>query len=367
MYVLNYQDFLEELNNIYFVGKRQYYNNGNGWDIPTLQLNYYIINNIYKRIPISHYTDTQLQQIKFPSNSVFYFYHPIVEDSEYEMQVRTKMLEDNLRNNNHKIIRNLSEVNSKKLVHKKLNSYNWMIKGVFCEEDINKIGYPLVAKIDGGHSGIGIKKIKSESDLKKDINKYDLFTEYIDYKTEFRSIYYKGNLLYIAERIPKKETNIDINNKDSNSLMDFVYIAQDIKKIPFLKELDDIVTICRNTFRVLEIFSIDFFLTKDNKLKVIEINSMTGLDPYRLLILYEFLYKDIFKMDVTINKKRHIDELKDIFLYKQYKEYKKEIDNSMFPIKYNISKNLLNLNLMNKIESLDMEQIKIYNKENEVD
>lgn len=353
-HILNFNDFVSELNHIYYVANSQTLKTSNEYTVWKLKQLYYINNFVYRKVNLNLLTDKEIANIKYPTNSLFYIYVPeSIINPDTKTQLRLESFVQNLESQGQKIIRNIADVASKKNTHEILAGNEWMVKACF---DVNQIddvlGWPMVAKKDFLHSGLGIKKYKSKKDLLSSGINYDLFTEFIDYKYEFRSIFHENDLIYISQRIPKLETKIDINTKGQNDTMDFVYVAQDISKLEFRDEIAEIGKYCRKQFENLEIFSIDFFITKDKKIKVIELNTMSGLDPYRRLMLYEFLYAKTFNMQLSYQRKALIEDLRNIFLNSEYKSFKKEIDSSVAPVNYNIPDSKINKNLLRQIEDV---------------
>ena len=230
-----------------------------------------------------------------------------------------------------------SKVVTQKILEKKIYS----IKTVFDLKDISKIGFPIVAKPDLGHSGVGITVFKNKNEIIKYYNnkkntEHNLYSEFIDYKREFRIFCIKDKIVGVVERLEKDENKVNISNKKTNEPLNFLYIEQNIEKISILEDIKSIVNDIYNIF-LLDIYSIDIFLTNKNKLKVIEINSGTGLNAFRIYQLYKGLMFDAFKKEIDELDKQFID--KSLYPYKQYliENYESEISKSMCPIDFTIN------------------------------
>ena len=345
-YIINFEKFLQHRKQIHFVLSLNEVSDLGTKDMPDYIKNMYkfIFENIYDKYYILlDMTDEDIRDLykNLPLNAVFYTYkpHSIFDDSGEKGKRITKIL--NLlssRKDIHLFINN-NYSGSKIYTQKQLNNKKFFIPGCFEKEDIEStIGFPVVAKPDFGHSGVGIKKIDNMEELNIFLNTIEnkddyIFTQFIDFKAEFRAFYVDQKLVYLAQRIDKEDKNISIRNKKSDDRMQFVYVIQDFNRIPFLKELS---TINKEIVEIFpeKVYSLDFFLTKNDELKIIEINTQTGLDPYRLVILYESLYKFNYHTNLPIDKKTLIDDIKNIFINYSYNKYSNEIDKSFYPIDY---------------------------------
>jgi hypothetical protein len=76
------------------------------------------------------------------------------------------------------------------------------------------------------------------------------------------------------------------------------------------------------------IYSIDFFVTPDEEIKVIECNSRTQLGPYEFLIIYKNL------VDVPYHHSQLIDQVVSAYLKAEKLKYEKQIKKSLIPINY---------------------------------
>lgn len=217
--------------------------------------------------------------------------------------------------------------------HKLMEGFNFIPKTVFTIKDTKDLKFPIVAKPSKGKGGVGIEKFDNKEELLKSKNKFDLFSEAIDFENEFRALYLGDKLITVSERIHNVDKNKTLKTKDVNEEIEFVYITQDLSKIPFKKELNNIHNKIKSKID-LQFYAIDFVMDKNGKLWVLEINSNPGLGAEKVCIVYENIYKQFYgslpkeiktKIKTILNKSRNLDS----------KNYKKEIKLSKFPISYN--------------------------------
>lgn len=317
------------------------------------KLDNYILHNFFENIiVIQDLSFDEIEKLNFPENSIIYSFKPkgVYKPVDNDERKKVHKIYDKLYSlKNIDVYMNTNITSSKIETQKMFDGEYYFPKAVYKKEDIkSKIGFPVVAKPESGHSGEGIQKFNSEKEM-NDFYKenpdiiHNIYCEFIDYEREYRALFCHDEIFYLGERIPKIEKNIDINNKKADEQMAFVYAAQNISKWPYLKEL---ININKSVYKKIKlgVYSIDFFLTKDKKIKLIELNSQTGVDPYRLLNLYEHLYIKHFNSKLPSNKLILKKELINLFLENEYKHFSKEINSSLNPIDYKnvkINKELL--------------------------
>ncbi len=328
-------------------------------------LDNYILKNFFEDVVIIQDLDfDEIENLEFPKNSVVYSFKPagVYQPVNNEDRKKVHAMFDSLHSNkNITAYMNKNITSSKVKTQKMFNGEYYFPNAVYKKEDVaDQIGFPVVAKPDSGHSGEGIQKFNNQKELDKFYEEnpdtvHDLYCEFVDFEREYRALFCENDIFYLGERIPKIEVNIDINNKKSTDQMAFVYVAQDLKKFPYLKEL---LKINKDVYEKvgMKIYSIDFFLTKKKELTLIEINSQTGLDPYRLLHLYKHLYKKHFNTDLPSNKNILFKKLIDIFLNNEYKHFQKEIDKALTPVNYKDVK--IDNQLLKEVSKMPEDKIK---------
>jgi glutathione synthase/RimK-type ligase-like ATP-grasp enzyme len=230
---------------------------------------------------------------------------------------------------------------------KKFADNDWLPKTVFKKEDaINgAVGFPVIAKISDGHSGLGISKFDTADDLKKDKEtfelrgeqrSYDLFSQFIDFDREYRCLFIKDRCFVVNERVTIEDNEKSIRNKKVDEKVKFIYAYQDLDKIPdeFMCEIHRIANEVREHIK-LELWSLDIIVDKEGKIWVLETNSATGLGSVKLCEVYAEIYADFYGRELPDFYKEE--------LWRKYRsqghgiywpEYKDEILSSAWPMEY---------------------------------
>lgn len=246
----------------------------------------------------------------------------------------------------------------KTTMHKLFHDETWFTKAVFTKEEaINgDIGFPLVAKIIDGNSGLGIKLFKDQKELKEYPDEFEIeagfldngsttedhtkfkfgcFEEFIDFEKEFRTIWIRDRMIIVDERIPKTEDNLTIHTKDAGDKISFVYVPQDMDKVP--EDFKNQLQVICNTIRekiALDIWGIDVVIEKKTgRLVVMEINSACGLTPNKILKMYKTIYEDYY-LELLPDKvfNNWHDKYVKKYLQDLYSEFEKEIKQSEWRI-----------------------------------
>ena len=226
---------------------------------------------------------------------------------------------------------------------KEFGNYAWLPKTVFSKEEALKgdVGFPVIAKVEDGHSGLGIGKFDTADDLKDSEDKFDIFCQFVDFVREYRILFCKGKIVMINERIPNESDNKSIRTKKADEKIKFVYVYQDLNKVEndFKKKVNSIYKDIQKSLS-LEIWSLDVVVDKDEKLWVMETSAKTGLGSVKMCELYKAIYEDFYNQHLS-------DEFLDL-IYKEYvipghqnywPKYKKEIQKSIWGMDYNILTN----------------------------
>ena len=220
----------------------------------------------------------------------------------------------------------------------------WIPKTVFSKEEaINgAVGFPVIAKVEDGHSGLGIGKFDTAEELESDNDDFDIFCQFIDFDREYRILFCKGKIVMINERIPNEEDNQSIRTKKADDKIKFVYVYQDLNKVPpsFKKKAFSIYKDIQKKLN-LEVWALDVVVDKKGKLWVMETSAKTGLGSVKMCELYKAIYEDFYN-----------EHLPDEFLETIYREYvvpghqnywpkyKTEISKSAWGMDYRIITNL---------------------------
>ena len=197
------------------------------------------------------------------------------------------------------------EVASKKKFHQTFKQ-NFIPHTVFSSEEAKDMKYPIIAKPEEGHSGIGIEVFKTYKDLKASKNKFDTFSEFIDVDIEFRVLLMKDKIVSIDERIRRNT----VDSKKADESLDFVYVEQDPKKLPFYDKLKSMRDVFLDKID-LGIWSMDVIIDKNGKSFVLELNSNTGLSWVKPTLLYIAIYEDFYGQTLP---RTFLDELNNKYL-----------------------------------------------------
>jgi len=182
----------------------------------------------------------------------------------------------------------------KKEFHELFKEHKFMPKTVFTEEDaLTKLNFPIIAKPLDGHSGIGIEKFDDPQKLKESKDKFDMYSEFIKHKQEFRVSMLKDSVIIIDERIPKIGEKSTVEKKDKDEELKFVYVKQDLQKVTWMNEALFISKIIHNKLP-LDVWSLDVVVTEDNELFVLEANSASGLGAIKSASYYMHIYEDFY-------------------------------------------------------------------------
>jgi hypothetical protein len=197
-------------------------------------------------------------------------------------------------------------VSDKVSFHKKFRDCKFIPKTVFSVEDAMNLNFPVIAKPAQGKSAKGIKKFKTSEEMKSSNEKFDIFSEMIDIKKEFRCFCFKGEIIELNERVKIKGSPDFLENTDTTT--DFLYKWIDPAKYSCSQEMYEILQQCRDVVN-LDFFSIDFAETSDKKLFVIEMNSRTGMGVDKMVELYKLVHKDYYKKEANATSIEKMDVL----------------------------------------------------------
>lgn len=214
--------------------------------------------------------------------------------------------------------------------HQVLEGTNLTPKTVFSVKEAKDLDYPIIAKPAEGMSGEGIEKFETFDDLKKSDGKFDLYSEFVDFDREFRGLFVKDKMAVIFERVPIIKDNKTVGTKKRDEKLSFVYLEQDSKALKFLPKLKEMTEKFNEKIK-LDVFSLDFFLEKNGSLSLIEANASSGLGANSLVSVYECVYDDFYKEELTKEDKEFREFVKDNYNMAIKLEYPKEYKNSLSP------------------------------------
>lgn len=293
---------------------------------------------------IGHVRNTLFDQLSVNSSSLSLPVQPgipilnFTENNEIVQDLLNKriILETDLYNKPYS-----SEVVSNKVsFHKQFYDVEFIPKTVFSVDETKDLQFPIIAKPANGKSAKGIKKFDSFEDLKTSNETFDVFSEMISIKKEYRCFCFGSLILSIDERI--KLPNSKDFLSDSNTTTEFFYKNIDLKKYKLHSKLLQIVKKSKD-YTGLDFFSVDFAETPTEELFVIEMNSRTGMGVEKMVDLYKVIYNDFYNKRIDSSIETKLDFLKAEWkeLYKKEKEVKLNectivagsLNNSMFLFK----------------------------------
>jgi hypothetical protein len=259
------------------------------------------------------------------------------QDKESEMFIKNKKVNSDLLYNKREL---LPTSGDKTLFGKTFGKYKWLPKTVFSKKEAldGAVGFPVIAKIKNGHSGLGVQKFDTPEELKKSKEDFDLFCQFIDFEREYRVVFCQDQIIIINERVPTIDEDRSIKTKKANEKIAFTYVYQDRNKVSpeFIKS---VLQICSDIKKDLDLnlWSLDIVVDKKGKLWVMETSSATGLGSVKMCEVYKAIYEDFYG-----------EQLPDEFLediYKKYvvpghqnywPKYKKEIQSSQWAMDYEL-------------------------------
>jgi glutathione synthase/RimK-type ligase-like ATP-grasp enzyme len=223
----------------------------------------------------------------------------------------------------------------KKEFHKLFKSYKFMPKTVFTKEEVlTSLKFPIIAKPSDGHSGIGIVKFENVENFKKSKDTFDLYSEFIEHKQEFRVSMLKNSVVIVDERISKIGEKSTVEQKDKDDELKFVYVNQDLQKVTWMNEVLHISKIIHNILP-LDVWSLDIVVTNDNEIFVLEANSASGLGAIKSATYYLHIYEDFYDeiLPLWYVKKLQNDYIKP-FMREVWNQNPEEVKKSPWRIDY---------------------------------
>jgi len=195
---------------------------------------------------------------------------------------------------------------SKEQFHKLVGDDENLPTTVFTKSDALKIGFPIIAKPTGGHSGLGIQVFKNKEEFDSaDHSKLDLYSQYIDKKAEHRFFCFKGVPFFWMERHPMNDKAKSGGGKPDEE-MNFQYVKHDVDKLP--DNYKKLLTKYTNIMSDLPYICFDVMEDKDGELYIIESNSQPGVPFDSTVKIYERIFEDWYGRNVNSATKKILDE-----------------------------------------------------------
>ena len=180
------------------------------------------------------------------------------------------------------------------------------------EDAIKEVGFPMIAKPTEGHSGLGITVIKNQKDFDAaDHDKLDVYSQYIDKKSEHRFFTFKGKPFFWQERQPTND-KAKTGDGDGKEKMMFDYIKKDVSKTP--EKFNTLIAKFGKIFSDLPYICFDIMEDQDGKLYIIESNSMPGVPFDSTVDIYRVLFEDFYGRKVDAETDAKLQELADYMI-----------------------------------------------------
>jgi len=189
--------------------------------------------------------------------------------------------------------------------YKMFKDCDFIPKAVYKREDTKDLQFPVIAKPDDGHSGVGIEIFDNYEDLEKSKGEFENYSEAKDLDREFRVLLVNENPVLVHERVSIGEN--EIKDKDSNEQTEFTYVDQDVSKLDFMDKVDEICKTVREKLK-LGLWSIDLMVDKSGDCWVAEINTASGMAADKMARVYIAIYEDFYGEQLPREFKTHLNE-----------------------------------------------------------
>lgn len=189
--------------------------------------------------------------------------------------------------------------------YKMFSDSDFICKTVYKREDAKNLQFPVIAKPDDGHAGIGIEIFDNYEDLEKSKGEFANYSEAKDLDKEFRVLLMNDKIVLVHERVSAGKN--EIRDKESDEGTKFTYVDQDMSKLDFMDKVSEICKTIREKIR-LGLWSIDLIIDKDGKSWVSEINSASAMAPDKMSRVYAMVYEDFYGEKLPQEFKTYLNE-----------------------------------------------------------
>ena len=194
---------------------------------------------------------------------------------------------------------------NKSKFYKMFEDTDFIPKAVYKKEDAKDLQFPVIAKPDDGHSGLGIEIFDTYEDLEKSKGKFENYSEAKDLDKEFRVLLMNEEPVLVHERVSLNEN--EIKDKDADEQTEFTYVDQDMNKLDFMNEVNNICKTIREKLK-LGLWSIDLMIDKSGNCWVAEINSASGMAADKMARVYVKVYEDFYGKELPQEFKTYLNE-----------------------------------------------------------
>ncbi len=189
--------------------------------------------------------------------------------------------------------------------YKMFSDSDFICKTVYKREDAKDLKFPVIAKPDDGHSGVGIEIFDNYEDLEKSKGEFENYSEAKDLDREFRVLLMKEKPVLVHERVSASEN--EIRDKESDEQTEFTYVDQDVSKLDFMDKVNEICKTIREKLK-LGLWSIDLMIDKSGDCWVAEINTASGMAADKMARVYIAIYEDFYGEQLPQEFKTHLNE-----------------------------------------------------------
>ena len=189
--------------------------------------------------------------------------------------------------------------------YKMFSDSNFICKTVYKKEDAKDLQFPVIAKPDDGHSGVGIEIFDKYEDLEKSKGDFANYSEAKDLDREFRVLLMNEKPVLVHERV--SASGNEIRDKESDEQTEFTYVDQNISKLDFMDKVSGICKTIREKLK-LGLWSIDLMVDKNGDCWVAEINSASGMAADKMARVYVMIYEDFYGEKLPQEFKTHLNE-----------------------------------------------------------
>lgn len=195
-------------------------------------------------------------------------------------------------------------VSSKVEWHKLHEGSKFIPNVAYDAKGLKDLEFPIVAKPDNRYAGQGIVVFKEQSDVDSaNLEEFEVFSEKIDIKEEFRLFCWRGEPLMLLKRIPADEKTKTLDKKADDKLK-FNYEKQaEGAHEPF----NDVIAEFSKVHDDLDFYTMDVVIDEDDKPFIIEMSSEPGPIFGVLLNIYEYIYEDFYGESLLPETKKIID------------------------------------------------------------
>lgn len=254
-------------------------------------------NNFFIQVTLENYKDLNI--------------NPNLPILTYNSEVTQTLLDEGLikEQNVYNLPEFIKQSGSKAEFHKLVEGDENIPKTVNTKEKALEIGFPLIGKPAEGHSGLGIQIFKDQKSWDAaDHSKLDVYSEYIDKKSEHRLITFKGKPFFWMQREPMND-KAKSGDGDGKEQMEFKYIKKNISKIP--EKFNLLVEKFGEIFSDLPYICFDIMEDKSGKLYVIESNSQPGVPFDSTVQIYRQLFNDFNGREVNVEADKQLTKLSE--------------------------------------------------------